>query len=102
MIDVSPEVLQGVLSIIDRYAPECEVRAFGSRVKGTPKTYSDLDLALVGDKKLTDQVMYSLKEAFEESDIPFRVDFLDWNAISHEFQNVIKKEYVVIRPASLR
>jgi len=32
-----------------------------------------------------------LKEDFEESDIPFRVEILDWNGISREFQKVIKR-----------
>ncbi len=38
-----------------------------------------------------------LKEAFQQSDLPFRVDLLDWNAISAEFRNVIEKDgYEVI------
>ena len=38
-----------------------------------------------------------LKEAFQESELPFRVDLLDWNAISDEFRIVIEKSgYEVI------
>ena len=36
---------------------------------------------------------------FEESDIPIRVDVLDWHMISPEFQSVINKGYEVIQPA---
>ena len=76
---------------------QCEVRAFGSRVDWTAKDYSDLDLAVVGSGKLSDDTLRHLKEAFEESDLPFRVEVLDWHAISPEFQKVIEKQYEVIQ-----
>lgn len=44
MIDVSPDHLAEVQAILREHVPECEVRAFGSRVQETAKPYSDLDL----------------------------------------------------------
>jgi uncharacterized protein len=79
-----------------KHVPECEVRAFGSRVNGAAKNYSDLDLAVVGSGKLSDDTLRRLKEAFEESDLPFRVDVLDWHATSPSFQKVIEEQYEVI------
>ncbi len=76
---------------------QCEVRAFGSRVDWTAKDYSDLDLAVRGSGTLKTGVLGRLKEAFEESDLPFRVDVLDWHATSPEFQKVIEKQYEVIQ-----
>ena len=43
--------------------------------------------------------MRQLKEAFEESGLPIRVDVLDWHAISDAFKNVIAEEYEVIQEA---
>ncbi len=63
---------------------------FGSRDNGTAKHYSDLDLALVGQGRLDWRRLAELKETFQESDLSFRVDLLDWNAISAEFRNVIE------------
>ena len=97
MIDVSPHQLEVIRKILDQHAPGCEVRAFGSRVTRTAKNYSDLDLAVVGKEKLADKTLYALKEDFEESALPFRVDVLDWHAISKEFQKVIDKKYEVIQ-----
>ncbi|GHU15357.1 hypothetical protein FACS1894163_01780 [Spirochaetia bacterium] len=37
-----------------------------------------------------------LKEAFEESNLPFRVDLLEWDGIPERFRENIKAEYVVI------
>ena len=51
MIDVSPYHLKIIQKILHKHVPDCEVRAFGSRVTWTAKDYSDLDLAVVGKKK---------------------------------------------------
>ena len=97
MIDLAPHHLDKVRTILRQYVPKCEVRAFGSRVNCTAKNYSDLDLAVVGSGKLSDDTLRHLKEAFEESDLPFRVDVLDWHATSQEFQKVIEKQYEVVQ-----
>jgi predicted nucleotidyltransferase len=96
MIKVTDEQHTIILDILKRFVPHCEVRAFGSRYKGAPKDYSDLDLAVVGDKKLDWHVIANLKYAFEESDLPYRVDVLDWYSISSEFRRVIEKGYEVV------
>ena len=96
MIDVSPAHLETILRIVSEHVPTCEVRAFGSRVTWTAKDYSDLDLAVVGSERLAPDVMRHLKEAFEESDLPYCVDLLDWHAISDSFRRVIEKRYEVV------
>ena len=100
MIDLAPHHLETVRKILRKHVPECEVRAFGSRVNGTLKKYSDLDLAVVGPGRVSDDTLRHLNEAFEESDLPFRVDALDWRAISPEFQRVIERQYEAIQVAS--
>ncbi|MGI8424102.1 MAG: restriction endonuclease subunit S [Chloroflexota bacterium] len=97
MIDVNPHHLETVTRILAGHVPECEVRAFGSRVAWTAKDYSDLDLAVVGERALDLDALRRLKEAFEESDLPFRVDVLDWHAISSTFRKVIEKKYEVVQ-----
>jgi len=101
MIDVSPAHLQIILDILNTQLPECEVRAFGSRFNWTAKDYSDLDLAIVGKEKLPFRKLSALKSAFEESNLPFRVDVLDWHAISPEFQEVIEQGYEAIQKSGL-
>ncbi len=91
MINVTEKQMQIVFSILKRFVPDCEVRVFGSRYKGNVKEYSDLDLAIVGKEKLDWKIIADMKDAFEESDLPYRVDLLDWNAISSEFRKVIEE-----------
>ena len=97
MIDLNPKHFEIVQHILAKYVPGCEVRAFGSRVKWTAKDYSDLDLAVVGNKPLSFKQRGQLAEAFEESNLPIRVDVLDWHTTSEEFKKVITEEYEVIQ-----
>ena len=96
MIDLSPTHLATVKAILAEHVPECEVRAFGSRVTWTARDYSDLDLAVVGEGPVDWRVLGRLKEAFEESDLPMRVDVLDWHAASDNFKKVIERGYEVV------
>ena len=73
------------------------MRAFGSRATWTSKDYSDLDLAIVGSGPLDRRMLGRLKEAFEDSDLPIRVDVLDWHSISESFRTVIERDYVVVQ-----
>ena len=97
MIDLKPIDLATVNAILAEHAPDCEVRAFGSRATWNAKDYSDLDLAVVGDGPLDWRVLGRLKEAFEESNLPMRVDVLDWHAISESFRKVVEQNYVVLQ-----
>ena len=100
MIDVAPAYFAMIQDILKQYVPVCEVRAFGSRAKQTAKKYSDLDLAVIGKDKLASETLFQLREAFEESDLPFRVEVLDWQSISPEFRQIIDQEYAVIQRAA--
>jgi predicted nucleotidyltransferase len=97
MIDLTKEQLEILLTILEEFVPNCEVRVFGSRFLGTAKKFSDLDLALVGENKIDFQALSKIGEAFEESDLPFRVDVVDWHAITPEFQKVIDRGYEIIK-----
>jgi predicted nucleotidyltransferase len=97
MINVSEHHLETIKRILAEYAGGCEVRAFGSRDNGTATKHSDLDLAILGNGKLTRRVKMLLREAFEESDLPFRVDVIDYNAVSKSFREIIDESYHVLQ-----
>jgi uncharacterized protein len=99
MIDLRENYLQIVKSILAGHVPGQEVRIFGSRVTGEARDYSDLDLVIMGQQKIDRRTLYDLAEAFEESDLPMRVDVLDWQRISETFRGVIEQAYVVLQPA---
>jgi len=96
MIKVSTDQLSLIKQILKKYVPGAEIRVFGSRLEETIKKYSDLDLVIMGKKEIAPSIMVKIKSDFEESDLPFRVDILDWHKISDEFKKVITKKYEVL------
>ena len=97
MIDLSPNYLATVKTILAQHVPECEVWVFGSRATWTAKDSSDLDLAVVGEGPLDWRTLGRLKESFEESDLPMRVDVLDWYGISESFREVIERAFTIVK-----
>lgn len=90
MINVPEQHLLIIKNILQKNLPqEVGVKVFGSRITKKIKTYSDLDLIIIGKTKIDSKILANLKEEFEESDIPFRVDIIDWHRISKEFQQII-------------
>ncbi len=41
--------------------------------------------------------MADLRDAFSDSDLPFKVDLVDWAATKENFRKIIKKGYVVLK-----
>jgi predicted nucleotidyltransferase len=77
-IAVSPDEWHIVRTLLRKLLPDCEVWAFGSRAGGQPKPFSDLDLALIAERPIGLGVLAALAEVFSESDLPWRVDLVDW------------------------
>ena len=102
LVDLSPVHLATVEGILAEHVPDCEVRAFGSRAKWSARDASDLDLAIVGNGPLPSRTLTMLKEAFEESRLPMRVDVVDWYAIADSFRKAIDLDTVVIQEAQKR
>mgnify|MGYP004716937187 CR=1 FL=1 len=93
-IDITPEERAIVLRILNEIVPDREVRAFGSRVTGKAKPFSDLDLAIMGDEPLSLETRVRLEEAFSESELPWKVDVLDWALANADFKHIIEKHYL--------
>ena len=95
-IDIGPANLETIRRVLCEHTPGLEVRVFGSRVSWTARGTSDLDLALMTTEPLNIGCMAELKAAFTESDLPFRVDIVDWANTSESFQRKIQADHVVL------
>jgi uncharacterized protein len=93
-MDLKPEHHRITCDIIARHLPGREVRIFGSRATGTAKLHSDIDLVIMGDEPLTVTTMRILRDAFDDSDLPFQVDLVEWAGTSEEFRKVIMKSAI--------
>lgn len=77
---LTPDQLHSVQAVLNTFAPGCRALVFGSRVRFDSeaqalKPHADLDIALAGTP-LSRHDMFVLRDAFSESDLPFRVDVL--------------------------
>lgn len=95
-VDLRADERSQVLAILERYLPGREVRVFGSRVLGRAKPHSDLDLVVMGEVPALDSVLADLRDAFRESDLPFKVDVLEWATTRERFRKIIERESLVL------
>lgn len=97
LIDIRPDHWAIVRRILQKHVPQYAVWAFGSRAKWSAKEYSDLDLAIITDKPLPLSISAALDEDFSESDLPWKVDVVDWATTSEVFRKVIAQDKVVLQ-----
>ncbi|MEI8078277.1 MAG: nucleotidyltransferase domain-containing protein [bacterium] len=96
MLDLQPEYCQIIAQIAHAYAPNHEVRVFGSRVRGMARRYSDADLAFLGAEPLSMDQLIQLKETFENSTLPFRGDIVDWHRATAAFKASVEAQVMVV------
>ncbi len=101
-LQVPAKYLGRVRALLHAYVPHSEVWAYGSRVSGGGHEASDLDLVLRNPGNLGTETpgLSDLKEAFIESDLPIRVDIMDWARIPESFHFEIERSHVVIQEAN--
>ena len=88
-IDLTDGHRRLVTQILRQHLPAASrVWVVGSRATGRARPYSDLDLAIDAGQYLTLDQLAILREAFEESDLPFTVDLIDWAAADDRFRSL--------------
>ena len=92
MIHVKPKHFKIIKDILQKYP--YKFYAYGSRVKNTHKKFSDLDLCF--KEKISFIMQSKIQEEFEESDLPFEIDLVDYHLMTKEFQQLIKDQLVMI------
>ena len=99
-IDLEERLLRQVQEILKEHVPDCEVWVFGSRAGKRAKLFSDLDLAIVSSSGVACRRLAMLAGAFEESDLPIKVDLVDWSSANPAFRERIAEHHeVIFRPA---
>ena len=94
-IDITAEQRKTVLALLARHLPNTTAWVYGSRVKWTSRPESDLDLVVFA-KPEQERRVSDLREAFEESNLPFRVDLFVWDDVPEQFRKHIEAEHVVL------
>ena len=95
-IDLTLSQRREITTLLNRCLPNTEVWAYGSRVNFTAEPSSDLDMVAFASKEQS-QAIANLREAFEESSLPFRVDLFVWDDLPKKFHKNIEKAKVVVQ-----
>jgi len=96
-LDLGNNELLIVKDILKRHVPDATVWVFGSRATGRAKKFSDLDLCFKAPQPLSLDRISAMAEDFAESDLPWKVDIVDWWSISERFRQIIEHDLVLLQ-----
>ena len=97
-VDIDTHERATIERLLHRHLPGVDVWAYGSRVRWNARPQSDLDLVAFAPPEQRGEVL-KLREAFEESSLPFSVDLLIWDDLPESFHKNIEAEYVILQSA---
>lgn len=94
-IDITSNQRETLCSLLSRHLPGTEAWIYGSRVRGGSRPASDLDMVVFATPGQARGVS-ELRESFEQSSLPFRVDLFVWDEVPGSFRMQIEREHVVL------
>ncbi len=92
-IDLAPRHLAALRRILSSElgGVDCRVYMFGSRVRGSSRVASDVDLAVVSGEDVSGAISRA-RLAFEESNLPYQVDLVDLKHAAVDLRAAIARE----------
>jgi len=97
-LSINPQQRDLLLALLRQWLPGTAVWAYGSRVNGTARPNSDLDLVAFAPPTQR-QLLPAAREALDESNLPFLVDLHGWDDLPARFHDNIRSNYVVLQAA---
>ena len=81
-------------AVVRRVLGSLPVRTFlfGSRALGTSRAASDIDIAILPEGPVPDDLVARLRDAFEDSAIPYAVDVVDLSRVDVTFRERVLRE----------
>jgi uncharacterized protein len=70
---------------------DCSIFAFGSRVSGNYRSNSDFDICIQSKSPLPLHLIGFIKEDFESSNLPFKVDLLEFSRLPELIQQNLQQ-----------
>jgi predicted nucleotidyltransferase len=81
---LSGRALETVTRLLAKYPGIRSAVLYGSRAKGSYKNGSDIDLSLHTDDAFSHADLLRLMGDFDDSDLPYMVDILDYRKLENE------------------
>ncbi len=91
---VRQEILAAVKKMVTWHLldTDAKVYLFGSWVRGEENQGSDIDIGIWYDNPLPSGTLSCLREALEESTIPYAVDLVDLTQTNSDFRQAVLEE----------
>ena len=93
MLNIEAKHLAVLKGILEKHPYEFFV--FGSRVRGDNKKFSDLDLAYKAE--IPKAELSLIREEFEQSKLPYKIDLVDLKSCTEEFKQLIINDLVLVK-----
>jgi uncharacterized protein len=77
-----------IKTTVHKYLPESKVIIFGSRVLGTAKKFSDIDIAISNESNITLENILNIKQEISDN-CEYLIDLVDIKSVSSEFSQII-------------
>jgi len=77
---------------------EYQVFIFGSRVTGKAKKFSDYDVGIFGKKPISFETLGLIDEAFENSDLPYIINVVDFSMVPKNFKKIALSKIKILNP----
>ena len=94
-IDITAAQRKIILALLRKHLPNTTAWVYGSRATWNARPQSDLDM-VVFTTQTQERGVSDLRDAFEESALPFRVDLFVWDTVPESFHKQIEAEHVVL------
>lgn len=92
-IDLTLEQLNLIKHVLSKHLSKtAKVWIFGSRVTGKAKPYSDIDLVIDLSEPAPIELLAALTNSFIDSELPYKVDLVDWCSIDNDFRDLISQK----------
>lgn len=75
---------------------DAKVFIFGSRATGKNRKYSDVDLGILSKFEIPVTTKFDLEEDFDQSNLPYRVDVVDFSKVSDNFKEVAMRNIIYL------
>ena len=94
MCGISQDEEKIILKSLSPFFKEYDFYYYGSRARGDFRPLSDLDILIKGQKAFDTLDLENLKNVFDNSNLPFIVNLVDFQNITEKFYASIKDDLI--------
>lgn len=93
---ISKKTIKQIKNIVFKFLDpqEDKVFIFGSQASKKGRRYSDIDIGIESSKKISLLTMFAIRSQFEDSDIPYTVDIVDFRSVSSLFKKLAERKII--------